>query len=284
MSQICSQQQQKASEEAKEKKYISEDEIHVVIEKILLEEKQRKRMRRRPFLERYIDYTSNLAFADKVVKVACYGIGTIAGGAWLLNIGDDGIRSGLHTVGSEIGKTRMVYRTFELQDSYQAIKQRFGAGKEWKDKRIHKLTQVVNWCNILYITTEHLAWAHSRAPNFVKLPFGPDKWWAFSGFWWMACCIFQIWMDLLKMKELKRKELILQYALRACPKENSVLEALVNISRQRRKVKFSLMRFAFFLPNAYHWSLEHGCFSRGFACVLGLAEAVTGILATFPEC
>uniref|UniRef100_A0A6S9I7G2 Uncharacterized protein n=1 Tax=Heterosigma akashiwo TaxID=2829 RepID=A0A6S9I7G2_HETAK len=240
-------------------------------------------VQRRPFMERFTEYNVKLFHADKFVKVICYGLGTISGAARFLDIGNEEIWKGIHTIGGEVSKTRMVYRTFELSGTVGALMQRKPAGANWKDPRIHKLEKANLWCNLLYVLTEHLAWANSRDPKFVPAPMGSAKWWAFNGLWWWGCCIFRMWADFYKMKELKISEMLLRKALKADPCNKAVFDALMNTLKLKRNVQFSIARYIFFMPNAYHWALEDGLYNRGFACLMGIAEALVGIVATFPE-
>jgi hypothetical protein len=237
----------------------------------------------RPLLARFVEYTSSLSYADKVVKILGYGLGTLCGvGRTVLTNGNT--LQGLQKLATEIGRARMVYRTIQIGSSTNAILSGSNCGK-WTNPLIYRLQQAIEISNVLYVLTEHWAWARAKAPSIVTAPMTDEMLWAFNGIFWLAYCVFELWMDLLTMRELNEKEALLKAGMEAEPDfDDAQVEAdLEEICKSKRSVRWQLLRFVLYLPNAYHWALEKGCFPRGFVAGLAFAEAVVGVVCTFPE-
>jgi hypothetical protein len=63
----------------------------------------------------------------------------------------------------------------------------------------------------------------------------------------------------------------------------AVFTGLAQLMQGRRLLHLQLWRDLFYLPNAVHWSFVKPPMPKGVVAALGLAEAVVGIVQTFPR-
>ena len=62
-----------------------------------------------------------------------------------------------------------------------------------------------------------------------------------------------------------------------------IFSGLEQIRIARRTLHLQVWRNIFYLPNAVHWSFVKPPMSKGVVAALGLAEAVIGIVQTYPK-
>ncbi|CAM9613045.1 unnamed protein product, partial [Heterosigma akashiwo] len=148
----------------------------------------------KPFLDRYVGYTYDLYFSDKIVKILGYGLGTLSGCGRLLGYENERVLSGLDALSGEISMARMVYRlTNGLTQSLEALKNDSWAGGDWQDKRIKKIYKAMAWCNLGYHVGEAWGWAAAYAPEAVPLPASSAKFWAVTCYTWLAYVVLELW-------------------------------------------------------------------------------------------
>mmetsp|Transcript_15558 Transcript_15558/g.19923 ORF Transcript_15558/g.19923 Transcript_15558/m.19923 type:complete len:243 (-) Transcript_15558:152-880(-) len=238
----------------------------------------------KPFVDRYVHYTYDLFYADKILKLLGYGIGTIAGGGESLLQQNSKLWSGTKSLSDQISMARVAYRlTNGIPQSLEAIKNNSWVGGKWYDRRINKIYKAMAWSNLFYHIGEHWAWAGTYAPEIVKLPGGDARFWAVTCYWWLLYVLLDIYGCLLKLKELNAREQRFLKGLKIDPSNEEYKMELNTIKASKRAIYWQLVRLALYLPNAYHWALEHGCLPRTLVQFFGMAEAVVGILVSFPR-
>lgn len=62
----------------------------------------------------------------------------------------------------------------------------------------------------------------------------------------------------------------------------SLLRQLAVIAARKRKLALQQWRMVFYLPNAVHWAFIKPPMHPGIVAVLGLSEAIVGVIQAFP--
>jgi len=237
------------------------------------------------FLERYVNYTSNVWLADKVVKCTGYACGTTAAIIKTLFGPDNEVGQDIDKIAAMISSARMVYRIAGIWPSLLKLRENTGAGKAWKDPRIHLVAKMVDVANIFYHALEHFAWSagHVRALQ-RRIPGGMKRCWAIANFWWLAWVLLDMVSTALKLRELKKVEADLFEALgNNKPNEANIQTEIAGVSIQRRALHIQLVRLWLFLPNAYNWALEDAIIPRGYVQFMGFLEGFYGTVMSFPR-
>jgi hypothetical protein len=178
-----------------------------------------------------------------------------------------------------IALARCLFRFIGVTDAVEALKNDSWAGN-WPDvPQIRLLARLEAWTMVWYHAFEHLAWAASVAPKFVR--FDASKWFAVSDWGWLAYCLIDAWMNRLKLAALrKREEKMRRMRLRSGADVGADEEEL---RLARRMVLLQQLRMLFYIPNAWHWAYTKGKIPGAAVAVLGLSEAVVGLIQSFPR-
>lgn len=234
------------------------------------------------FLDRFVDFVSKTYNVDKAVKLVAYSLSTVAQVIKYRNGGEHTeLSEGLANLYGGFSNARIVFR---MQGTLEAIwEMRRGSGGEgWQDPRIRPLAWAQAFSNIFYHPFEDVAWAGSMAPKLIDV--SQDWWWARSDWAWLAYCILDMYMNVLKGRELRKLEAGVQRKLRDCGESEiaSLRRHLSALAARRRRLALQQLRMVFYLPNAVHWAFIKPPLHQGIVAVLGLSEAVVGTIQAFP--
>ncbi|KAG5177889.1 hypothetical protein JKP88DRAFT_350511 [Tribonema minus] len=238
----------------------------------------------RTLLDKYVGYTSAYFYHDKVLKTGGYTCSSLAAVLRVLNGGKSTtLTEGLDKLYGEVGMTRCLTRFIGTTDALEAIRNDSWVG-DWKDRRIRNLVKFQAWTMLIYHPMEHVGYLAYIVPKLV--PLNGDWWFAKACYWWVAYVVADLYISLLKFKELKRSDAAaaLQLEQAADDEARAAAQAAVAANQAKRRiVRLQVWRAIFYLPNAIHWSFVKPVLPKGAVAALGLAEAIVGLKQTFPS-
>ncbi|CAM9681964.1 unnamed protein product [Discosporangium mesarthrocarpum] len=186
---------------------------------------------------------------------------------------------GLDKLYGSLSMARVVFRFIGATDALSELKNLSGASG-WKEPGVRSCVSLQAISNVWYHVFEHVAWAATVAPEFVRLD--ADAWWARSDWGWLAFCLIDVYLNVLKARELRKREEGLRIKLRDCSETEApeILHKLEQIANQKRSLALQNLRMLFYLPNAIHWAYHKPPMPNSFVALMGLAEALVGLRQT----
>eukprot|EP00953_Heterococcus_sp_UTEX-ZZ885_P013302 7600-Heterococcus_DN1.PRE.3 len=203
-----------------------------------------------------------------------YSFSSLAAVLRVLHGGKPTIASeGLDKLYNEVGMTRCLTRFIGTTDALEAFKNDSWAG-DWKDPRVKQIAKLQAISMAIYHPMEHVGWAAYIAPKLIR---ANGDWWFAKACWtWVFYVVADMYITMLKLKELKKRELLLQHELQTADgasEREAVFTGLAQLKQGRRLLHLQLWRDLFYLPNAVHWSFVKPPMPKGYVAALGLAEA-----------
>ncbi|CAM9504999.1 unnamed protein product, partial [Hapterophycus canaliculatus] len=211
-----------------------------------------------------------------------YSLSTITQAIRYHNGGKDTrLSEGLSQWYGALSTSRVIFRMQGTAEAVWEMKHVSGA-EGWTDPWIRPLTRLQAFTNVFYHPMEEVALAGSIAPKL--LPVDEAWWWARSDWAWLAYCVIDMCMNVLKGRELRRMEEGARRKLRDCAESevDSLRRSLSTIAARKRHLALQQWRMVFYLPNALHWAFIKPVLHPLVVAVLGLGEAVVGAVQAFP--
>ncbi|CAM9352515.1 unnamed protein product [Ectocarpus sp. 6 AP-2014] len=234
------------------------------------------------FLDRFVTFVAGTYRNDKCIKLLGYSLSTIAQIIRYRNGGKDTRRSeGLNQLYGALSTARVIFRMQGTAEAVWELKHLSGADG-WDDVRIRPLARLQALTNVFYHPMEEVALAGGIAPKLF--PVDQAWWWARSDWAWLAFCIIDMYMNVLKGRELRRREEGVRRKLRDCAESETagLRQALSQIAASKRQVALQQLRMVFYLPNAVHWAFIKPPVHPLVVAALGLGEAAVGAVQAFP--
>lgn len=235
--------------------------------------------KKRSGLQRYVEYTGTYVYGDKVLKAIGYSCSSTAAILRMRNGGEDTpLSASLQKLYSEISMNRCAMRYTGTTDALDAVIYSSWAG-DWSDPKIKPLSRIQGICMAIYHPLEHLGWASYIAPKLF--PYNGAWLFARSSWAWLLYIYIDVYMNTLKLKEIKRREAAILLKARTHP-DGTEIAALKALKTLRWKVQMQQWRNVFYIPNCTSWCFEKPPFPKAVVAFLGLAEALVGIRMSFP--
>mmetsp|Transcript_43836 Transcript_43836/g.109789 ORF Transcript_43836/g.109789 Transcript_43836/m.109789 type:complete len:268 (+) Transcript_43836:36-839(+) len=238
------------------------------------------------YLENVVRMHESVYGWDKTVKVSAYALSLASGYAQRVKGAQHPITAGLAEAGGHMGMHRVCERLaggpFGLPAEIDnLLNGRWSGG--WEDPAILRCNQLQSLSMCVYYPLEHLLWASAAVPSLCKLP--P---WASEAASRVSCMFWSLWL-LVDLYAVRRRYAELAKVKALLLRRRAMTPQLqAAIDRKAVDLRFHLARLLFYLPNALHWSLPShysylgtGLPPRLLLQLFGLAEAVTGWIATF---
>eukprot|EP00752_Nemacystus_decipiens_P001260 g1258.t1 len=237
---------------------------------------------KKDFLDRFVTFVAGTYRNDKCIKLLGYSLSTVAQLIRYRNGGKHTRRSeGLSQLYGALSSARVVFRMQGTAEAVWELKHLSGA-EGWDDPRIRPLAWLQALTNVFYHPMEEVALAGGIAPKM--LPVNEAWWWARSDWAWLVYCILDMYMNVLKGKELRRREEGVRRKLRDCAESETagLRRDLSAIAASKRQVALQQWRMVFYLPNAVHWAFVEPRLHPLIVALLGLGEAAVGAVQAFP--
>eukprot|EP00903_Cladosiphon_okamuranus_P007277 g7053.t1 len=234
------------------------------------------------FLGRFVTFVAGTYRNDKCIKLLGYSLSTIAQVIRYNNGGKHTRHSeGLSQLYGALSAARVVFRMQGTAEALWEMKHLSGA-EGWDDPKIRPLAWLQALTNVFYHPMEEVALAGSIAPKLF--PVDQAWWWARSDWAWLAYCIIDMYMNVLKGKELRRREEGVRRKLRDCAEAEvaGLRQDLAAIAASKRLVALQQWRMVFYLPNAVHWAFIEPQLHPLIVALLGFGEAAVGMIQAFP--